>query len=211
LAYEPAGTASATGWQETIAKAVVSVYIDSVKGYSATKESKMLRLKRITWFAAFLGALVVSASAHAADIGGTISSTLTITEDSQLVDDVTCTVTGAPCIAIGSPHVTLELNGFTMTGQRDPKTGCAIAQTVPNEFGIAVNGQTDVTIHGPGLVQQFRNQGIILNNSTRSRVIGAMMSTNCFSGIILIGGSENEIYGNISVRNGNLEAPCGGI
>jgi len=80
----------------------------------------MISLKRITWFAAFLGALFVCASsAHAGDIGGTISSTLTITEDSQLVDDVTCTVTGAPCIAIGAPKVTLELNGFTITGQAD--------------------------------------------------------------------------------------------
>jgi hypothetical protein len=103
------------------------------------------------------------------------------------------------------------LNGFTMTGQGDPKTGCAGASTA-NEFGIAVNnGQTDVTIHGPGLVQQFRNQGIILNNSTRTRVIGATTSTNCSSGIIVVGGSENELYGNISLLNGLLTAPCGGI
>ena len=86
----------------------------------------MLRLKRITWFAAFLGALVVSASsAHAADIGGTISSRLTITEDSQLEDDVTCTVTGAACIAFGAAGVTLDLNGFTMTGLANPATACS--------------------------------------------------------------------------------------
>jgi hypothetical protein len=193
-----------------VAKAAASLYTNSAKEHSAMKENEMLLLKRITWFAAFLGAHVVSASsAHAADIGGTISSTLTITEDSQLVDDVTCTVTGAPCIAIGAPNVTLELNGFTMTGQGDPQTGCAGAGTA-NEFGIIV-GQTGVTIHGPGLVQQFRNQGIILNNSTRSRVIGVTTSTNCFSGIFVAGGSENELYGNISVRNGNLTNPCGGI
>ena len=56
---------------------------------------------------------------QSADIGGKISSTLTITADSQLVDDVTCTVTGAACIVIGASHVTLDLNGFTMTGQAD--------------------------------------------------------------------------------------------
>src|SRR2546425_12333900 len=85
----------------------------------------MIRMKRVKWFAAFLGALFVCAgSAHARDIGGTISTTLTITEDSQLVDDVTCTVTGAPCIAIGAPRVTLELNGFTMTGLGDSETAC---------------------------------------------------------------------------------------
>ncbi len=53
----------------------------------------------VSWFAAFLGALIVlGGSAHATDVGGTISATLTITEDSQLVDDVTCTVAGLPCI-----------------------------------------------------------------------------------------------------------------
>jgi hypothetical protein len=68
----------------------------------------------------FLGVLFVcAANARAADIGGSISSTLTITEDSQLVDDVACTVTGAPCIAISALHVTLELNGFSMTGQAE--------------------------------------------------------------------------------------------
>jgi hypothetical protein len=116
----------------------------------------MISLKRITWFVAFLGVLFVCASsAHAADIGGTISGTLTITEDSQLVDDVTCTVTGAPYIAVGAPHVTLELNGFTMTGQADPQTACSGAGTGP-EIGIDVNTQMDVDIRGPGLVKQFR-------------------------------------------------------
>ena len=84
----------------------------------------MLGRKRIRWFAAFFGALVVFAGiAHATGIGGTISKTLTITEDSQLVEDVTCVVNDAPCIAIGAPNVTLELNGFTITGQADPANG----------------------------------------------------------------------------------------
>jgi hypothetical protein len=96
------------------------------------------------------------------DIGGTISSTLTLTEDSQLVDDVTCTVTGAPCIVTGArSHVTLELNGFTMTGQADPQTGCSGAPstfTPPAvEDGIDVKAQTDIAIRGPGLIQRFRN------------------------------------------------------
>lgn len=171
----------------------------------------MIHLKQTTRFAGFLGALIVSVGgARAADIGGTISTTRTITEDSQLVDDVTCTVTGAACIAVGAPNVTLELNGFTITGQGDPKTGCAGGPT-PTEFGIAIEGQTNVTIHGPGLVQQFRNQGIALINSTRSRVTGVTLSTNCRSGIWLSASSDNEIYSNISVRNGQADNPCGGI
>jgi hypothetical protein len=168
-------------------------------------------LKAGTSIATLLGALFVCAgNVDAVDIGGTISSTLTITEDSQLVDDVTCMVTGAPCVQIGASHVTLELNGFTMTGQADAQTACRGDGGV-SEFGIFVNGQTDVTIHGPGLVKQFRNQGILLNNNTGSRVIAVTMSTNCFSGVQLSGGAENEIRDSVSSRNGNSSNPCGGI
>ena len=175
----------------------------------------MLRQKVITSFPIFFGMLVAFASsAHAADIGGTISSTLTITEDSQLVDDVTCTVTGAPCIAIGAPHVTLELNGFTMTGQGDPKTACnggPSSVPVSLEDAIDVNGQTDVTIRGPGLIQQFRGPGILLTSSSGVRVRGVTVSTNCFSGIWAVGGSDHDISDNVSIRNGNGTFPCGGI
>lgn len=173
-------------------------------------------LKQITLSAALLAALVVSASsAHAADIGGTISGTLTITEDSQLVDDVTCTVTGAPCIAIGAPNLKLELNGFTITGQADPQTAC---QGGPSTFpavvedGIDVNAQTGVTIRGPGLVERFRGPGIYAyNNSRRFTVTGVTVSITCFSGILVGGGSEHDISDNVSVRNGNKNFPCGGI
>src|SRR5215468_9142917 len=106
----------------------------------------MMGARRVKWVAP---AFLVVCSTHARDIGGTISTTLTITEDSQLVDDVTCTVTGLPCIAIGAPHVTLELNGFTMTGQADPQTACNGGLTV-DEAGIRVEKQTDVAVHGPG-------------------------------------------------------------
>ena len=174
----------------------------------------MLRLKQITRSAAFLGALVVSASsAHAADIGGTISSTLTITEDSQLVDDVTCTVTGAACIAFGAAGLTLDLNGFTMTGLADPATACFGGATAGTggEFGIFVNGFSNVTIRGPGLVQRFRAQGIQLNNSSGSTIRDVTSSTNCASGFQVNNGSNNLLENNASVRNANTTAACGGI
>jgi hypothetical protein len=171
----------------------------------------MMRMTAFRPFGVFLGALLICAgSAHARDIGGTISSTLTITEDSQLVDDVTCTVTGAACIAIGAPNVKLELNGFTMTGQADPHTGCR-GTSIANEFGIDVNAQSNAAVAGPGIVQRFRNHGIRLLNSTGVKVAGVTMSTNCASGIILSGGSLNDVEGNTSIRNGHLGIPCGGI
>jgi hypothetical protein len=176
----------------------------------------MIRLNMATWLATFFGALLWCAgSAYAVDIGGTISATLTITEDSQLVDDVTCTVTAAPCINIGAPNVTLELNGFTMSGQADPKTGCSGAPSTfmppALEDGIDVNAQTDVAIRGPGLIQQFRNAGIFLSNSTSVTVKDVTLSTNCTSGILVGGGSAHDLSGNVSVRNGNSTFPCGGI
>ena len=176
----------------------------------------MMRLKRVRGFIVFLGVVFLSAgSAGAVDIGGTISSTLTITEDSQLVDDVTCTVTDVPCIVIGASHVKLELNGFTIAGQADPNTGCSGGEEPfkpPNvEDGIDVTTQTDVAIEGPGLIRQFRNSGIFLLNSNNARVIGVTMSTNCNAGILVGGGSGHDLFGNISVRNGNSSAPCGGI
>lgn len=171
----------------------------------------MTGTRRVTRSTAFLGALFASCvTVPAADIGGTISATLTITENSQLVDDVTCTVTGAPCIAFGASNIRLELNGFTMTGQADPDTGCRGASTA-NEFGIEVNAQTNVAIVGPGLVQRFRGHGVRLLSSTGSKVTGATLATNCLSGIIVQLGSQNEVEGNTAIRNGNLGAPCGGI
>src|SRR5579864_7096922 len=154
----------------------------------------MIRLSRITWLATFLGALLVCVgSARAADIGGTISSTLTITEDSQLVDDVTCTVSSVPCLDIGASNITLELNGFSITGQGDPQTGCAGSADPGIEHGIRILNQTGVTIRGPGIVQRFRDQGIVINASTGTRVIGVTTSTNCNSGIIINGGASLSV------------------
>jgi parallel beta-helix repeat protein len=158
----------------------------------------------------FLVALLVGAgTARATEISGTISSTLTIFQDSELVGDVTCTVTGGPCIAFGAPDLTLELNGFTITGRADALTPCSTSG--PGEIGIDVNNQQHEVIRGPGLVRQFRNLGIRLFHSTGVVVKNVTLSSNCFSGIIVTAGSDNELEANVSVRNGSPVAPCGGI
>lgn len=176
------------------------------------KRQAVNRLKAFScvFCSAFALVVVCAGTAQAKKISGTISSTMMITEDSQLVADVTCTVSGAPCITIGTSNVALDLNAFSITGQGDPQTACNGGST-PNEVGILVNAQTGVTIRGPGIVQRFRNQGIMLNASSGVRVTGVTMSTNCLSGIIVVGGSLNELDGNISIRNGNVSSPCGGI
>jgi hypothetical protein len=156
------------------------------------------------------GLFICAAGAQAADISGTISATLTISENSKLVGDVTCAVTGAPCITFGTSGLTLDLNGYSMTGPGDPLAGCSGNPLSP-DAGILVNGMDNVVIRGPGVVQRFRNQGIVLSNSTGATVSGVTISTNCFSGLFVVGGSGHTLEGNVSVGNGAPTAPCGGI
>jgi hypothetical protein len=168
-------------------------------------------MKTFVWFALLLVvSFVWTGSGHATDISGTITTTLTITDNSRLVGDVVCTVTGAPCIAFGASGLTLDLNGYKMTGPGDPLAVCAGSPS-PGEAGILVNALKDVVIRGLGIVQQFRFGGILLQNSTGATVTGVTTSTNCFSGVFVIGGSDNLVEGNVSVRNGHPGNACGGI
>lgn len=169
--------------------------------------------RRLLAVMAGLGVLLPNAMASATDIRGTISSTLSITEDSQLVGNVTCTVTGAPCIDFGASGIALRLNGFSITGQADSVTGCS-GGTTGGEHGIRVNGVRGAVIQGPGVVQRFRAAGVLVTGgSSRVRVALVTASTNCTSGILVGNSSDNEFESNISVRNGNAGTGvnCGGI
>jgi hypothetical protein len=155
---------------------------------------------------------VCSARAQATDISGTISTTLTIFEDSELVGDVTCMVADAPCIAFGTSDIKLRLNGFTITGRADPPNGCTPTAKFPSEAGIDVVGQHDVAILGPGLVRKFASVGIFLGTARKVKVEGVTASDNCFSGIFLSGTTDSDIEKNVSVRNsiGSQGFSCGG-
>jgi hypothetical protein len=157
------------------------------------------------------GMFLIAGPASAADIRGTISTTLTITDNSQLVGDVTCTVSGAPCITFGASGISLKLNGFTITGQGDPATGCA-GTAVGTEQGLIVNGIRGAVIQGPGVIQRFRGDGIFITGaSSRVLVTKVTTSTNCLSGIRINASNDNDFEENNSIRNGNTGAPCGGI
>ena len=156
--------------------------------------------------------------ARAADISGNISTTLTITTDSRLVGDVTCTVAvlKAPCIVIGASHIKLNLNGFTITGPVDPLnelSNCSVPAPGPFGVGVKVAGQTDVKIEGPGIVQKFQRWGILLLSSTRVTVKHVTANFNCWSGIQTELLSDSNIEENIFANNavGSHGAPCGGI
>ena len=143
-------------------------------------------------------------------ISGTITATRIINQNARLTGDVTCAVTSASCIQFGAAGITLNLNGFTVTGLADPVTGCPDGPVV-TELGIDTAGRSDVTVQGPGLVQQFRGQGIVVNGSARTKVASVTASTNCGAGIFLAGSTDSLIEGNLLVKNGRLAATCGGV
>ena len=159
----------------------------------------------------FLALLLCAERAHATDISGTISTTLIIFDDSELVGDVKCTVAGAPCIQFGAPGIRLRLNGFTIAGPDAPPAGCTPATSADDGIDDVL-GLQDVTILGPGLVQKFGGFGIGLFGSTKAKVEGVTVSDSCFSGIILVSVTDSDIVRNVSVRNslGSEGAPCGG-
>ena len=167
-----------------------------------------------TWVIVVLasGALLMRSNIVAAeDISGTVVRTLMLSENTRLVGDITCQVTGAPCIAFGASNITLALNGFTITGPNDSGTGCK-GTSVGTETGISTNGQSNVGIRGPGVVQRFQGDGILFMATTRGWVQGVTATTNCMSGIrVNPTSSAISVESNVSVRNGTAAAACGGI
>jgi len=163
----------------------------------------------------FFALPAITGTARATDISGTISTTLTITNDSRLVGDVTCSVTGAPCIAFGASGLTLDLNTYTITGLADVHMTCSGGPTgLPApavEDGIDLGSQTNVTVHGPGIVERFRGPGIFSLKGDSITITGVTTANNCASGILVGGGSNHTISGNISIRNGSRTLACGGI
>jgi len=155
--------------------------------------------------------VTVSSTAGAEDISGTIVRTLVLSEHTRLVGDITCTVTGGPCIAFGAPNIVLSLNGFTITGLADAATGCK-GTSVSTDVGIHTNGQSNVGIRGPGVVQRFQADGILFVATVRGWVQGVTATTNCMSGIrINPTSSDISLEANVSVRNGHSMFTCGGI
>jgi hypothetical protein len=160
---------------------------------------------------ASIALLALSRSAAAEDISGTIVRTFMLSENTRLVGDVTCQVTGAPCIAFGGSNIALNLNGFSITGPNDAATGCK-GISVGTETGISTNGQSNVGIRGPGIVQRFQGDGILFLATTKGWVQAVTTTTNCLSGIrINPTSSAISVESNVSVRNGAAAAACGGI
>jgi hypothetical protein len=74
-------------------------------------------MKNLTKLAVLTGFVFLGGAANATTIPSTISSTLTITTNSKLTTNVSCAVpAGAACIQFGASNITLNLNGFIITG-----------------------------------------------------------------------------------------------
>jgi hypothetical protein len=147
-------------------------------------------------------------------VSGTLTRTFSIVAPTELTGDVTCNVAdGTPCFSFAVPGVELRLNGYTITGKGHPVTACGGVGTA-GEVGITTNGQGTVVVRGPGLVQRFRNHGVLVTASNAARIEGVTVSTNCGSGIFVLGTSFNTVVQeNTALRNGS-SAPglsCGGI
>jgi len=179
-------------------------------------------LSRMTVVVLALSVLLLFAGRMSAtEISGTISTTLTIMEDSELVGDVTCTVPmtmpGAnPCISFGADHIRLRLNGHTITGPITPPTGCSLPPDSMYGVGIAAIDRIDVKIEGPGIVQHFERWGILVgltgHPSSAVTVKKVTANHNCWSGMQAFSTSESTFEENVlaSDAGGSNGASCGG-
>ncbi len=168
-----------------------------------------------------LALFVCAERAQSTDISGTIISTLTIFDDSELVGDVNCNVPltaadakgAASCIAFGASHIALHLNGHTLTGPVTPPTNCSLPSDAHFGVGIYANGQTDVKIEGPGVIQHFERWGIYLFSSSGVTVRKVTANRNCWSGLQTGLTSDSNFEEDIWINNaaGSNGAPCGGI
>ena len=175
------------------------------------------RITLAVFVLAVSGLFPFSGRTQGTDISGTISTTLTINEDSELSGDVTCAVPlntkgPTPCIAFGADHIRLRLNGHTISGGFVPPAGCSLESDSSFGVGILVAGRKDAEIEGPGLVQGFQRWGIFLFSSSQVTIKNVTADHNCWSGIQTVGLSDSKLEKNVFTSNagGSNGAFCGG-
>ena len=155
--------------------------------------------------------LLATSVAHAMNISGTITTTLTITGDNKLTSNVTCHVVGPskPCIAFGADNTELDLNGFTITGDMVAgDTHCTNFQAA-----ISTKTYTHAKIQGPGLITFFTGDGIDLTGSD-SELSKVVVTNVCLNGIVVgTDGApgDNNVHDNIVTRSASIGTGANGI
>ncbi len=160
----------------------------------------------------------------------TIACGAEITENTTLEGDLICS--GSPALIIAADNVTLDLNGFTITGKgalskggpailfRNVK-GSTVQKGTVRGFGagVAIMGgannvvQNMTTVDNIGAGDGDFGDGITISDSSGNRVQGNTVVRNGpYSGISLIGAStKNEIRNNVVTDNNMLTVgPPGG-
>jgi hypothetical protein len=180
-------------------------------------------LTLLAFVAAFMFGAFTSAGAAGKKnaISGTIATTLTINENSELTGDVQCLQTdNGPCIKFGRSGIKLDLNGFKMTGiaNEPPRENCSTAAGFSTEADGIQSKFDKVVIEGPGVVQRMKRHGIALLGTAAdpvedARVKKLVSHQNCFSGIFMGFVNNTLVEKVVSARNSaNSEArPCGGV
>jgi len=182
----------------------------------------MPHLKSLTCCLSLLSLCACVWPAEATDLSGAITSTVFLFDDSRLVGDVVCavplTMPGAnPCISFAADHISLRLDGHTISGSVTPPTGCSLPSDSMYSVGIEVIDRTDVKIEGPGLIQHFERWGILLgltgHPSSGVTVRKLTVFRNCWSGMQTISASDSTFEDDIWVDNaaGSNGAACGGV
>lgn len=160
----------------------------------------------------------------------TLASGSEITKNTTLEADLVCTST--PALIIAADKVTLDLNGFSITGKgalskggpailfRNVK-GSTVQKGTIQQFGagVAVEGgsgnvvQNLTVLDNVGPADGDYGDGITISGSSGNRVQGNTVARNGpFSGISVIGASsKNQILNNIVTDNNMLPGePAGG-
>lgn len=166
-----------------------------------------MRFRKITGAACAATALVVSgvvstaspASAAVVACGTTITQTTTLTANV------------GPCgddgIIIGADNITLNLNGFKITG---------VNRSPGDHAGVRIPNRTGVTVRGKGTIQRF-DAGVAIFGGSGNTVSGVSLLDNrndgkappcdLGDGISMLDSDNNTIQSNKVVRSG----PYGGI
>ncbi len=162
--------------------------------------------------------------------GATVACGAEITADTTLEGDLVCS--GSPALIIAADNVTLDLNGYTITGKgalskggpailfRNVK-GSTVQKGTIQRFaaGVSIEGGSDNVVQNLALVDNVGpgegdyGDGITISDSSGNKVQGNTVARNGpFSGISVLGASSgNEIRDNIVTDNNMLPGePAGG-
>jgi uncharacterized protein YegP (UPF0339 family) len=153
----------------------------------------------------------------------TIACGQEVTADLKLEGDLVCS--GSPALIIAADNITVDLNGFSITGKgatskggpgilfRNVK-GCTLQKGTVARFGagVAIMGGANNVVQNMTLVDNVGpgdgefGDGLTINGSNGNRIQGNTAARNGpFSGISIIGPStENEIRNNIVTDNNML-------